>query len=259
MNFKFLFILILIFSIFLVILNCETSYGQPLSNEIIDPSVAGDVYLNQGINSYLELNSLNEINFDLKDGSRVYRLGNGKGKKILICGGIHGDEVQGSLTVIQMLYFLKNQNIHGTVYLIPFAIPIDTEKNTRYYNQSGEVYDPNRKADIPGTPVNKILKFAIDHRVNYIIDVHSGIGVKEEGMVYYGNSFEEKWAQSIQNNTGCVIKTNPTNGTLRSEASKRNIKALTLEVEKIDQGVDIPVQTEFNILKNAYNYLLEFN
>ena len=148
--------------------------------------------------SYLEQNSLNTIDFNLENGSRVYRFGNGKGKKILICGGIHGDEVQGSLTVISFLYYLKSHGNRGTIYLIPFAIPIDTEKNTRKYNQSGTVYDPNRRADIPGTPVNKILNFALDHEINYLIDIHSGTGVSEQGMVYYGNEFEEKWASSIQ-------------------------------------------------------------
>ena len=231
------------------------AYATPIYNQTLDTEVGGNVYLNPLIGSYLEQNSLNTIDFNLENGSEVYRLGNGKGKKILICGGIHGDEVQGPLTVISFLYYLKSHGHRGTIYLIPFAIPIDTEKNTRKYNQSGTVYDPNRRADIPGTPVNKILNFALDHEINYLIDIHSGTGVSEQGMVYYGNEFEEKWASSISNQTGCVIQTNPVNGTLRSEASKRNIKALTLEVEKIDQGVDGPVQTELNILKKACAYL----
>lgn len=258
MNFKTLIFLILTFSLIssgLININSPT-YATHIYKQTLDVEVGGNIHNNLLVENYLENNSLNtQFDFNLEKGSQVYRLGNGNGKKILICGGIHGDEVQGPLTVISMLYYLKSHGNKGTVYIIPFAIPIDTEKNTRYYNQSGDVYDPNRKADIPGTPVNKILNFAVSHKINYLIDVHSGIGVKEEGMVYYGNSFEENWAKNIQNKTGCVIKTNPTNGTLRSEASKRNIKAITLEVEKINQGVDVPVQTELNILKKACDYL----
>ncbi len=258
MNFKTLIFLILTFSLISsgLISISSPAYATHIYNQTLDVEVGGNIQANPLIEDYLDKNSLNsQFGFNLEKGSQVYRLGNGKGKKILICGGIHGDEVQGSLTVVSMLYYLKSHRNTGTIYIIPFAIPIDTEKNTRYYNQSGDVYDPNRKADIPGTPVNKILKFAVSHKINYLIDVHSGIGVKEEGMTYYGNSFEENWAKNIQNNTGCVIKTNPANGTLRSEASKRNIKAITLEVEKINQGVDVPVQTELNILKNACAYL----
>lgn len=258
MNLKTLIFLILTFSLIssgLININ-SPAYATHIYSKTLDVEVGGNIHNNLLVENYLENNSLNTpFDFNLEKGSRIYRLGNGKGKKILICGGIHGDEVQGSLTVVSLLYYLKSHENTGTIYIIPFAIPIDTEKNTRYYNQSGDVYDPNRKADIPGTPINKILNFAVSHKINYLIDVHSGIGVKEEGMVYYGNSFEESWAKNIQNNTGCVIKTNPTNGTLRSEASKRNIKAITLEVEKINQGVDVPVQTELNILKKACAYL----
>jgi predicted deacylase len=258
MNFKVLILLILAFSLISSsLINISSpSYATHIYTKTLDVEVGGDIHSNPLIENYLENNSLNTpFDFNLEKGSKIYRLGNGKGKKILVCGGIHGDEVQGSLTVVSLLYYLKSHENTGTIYIIPFAIPIDTEKNTRYYNQSGDVYDPNRKADIPGTPVNKILKFAVSHKINYLIDVHSGIGVKDEGMVYYGNSFEESWAKNIQNNTGCVIKTNPTNGTLRSEASKRNINAITLEVEKLNQGVDVPVQTELNILKKACAYL----
>ncbi|MDP1553723.1 MAG: succinylglutamate desuccinylase/aspartoacylase family protein [Methanobacteriaceae archaeon] len=258
MNLKTLIFLILTFSLISsgLIGISSPAYAAHIYKQTLDVEVGGNIHAHPLIEDYLDKNSLNSrFDFNLEKGSHIYHLGSGKGKKILICGGIHGDEVQGSLTVVSMLYYLKSQEYTGTIYLIPFAIPIDTEKNTRYYNQSGNVYDPNRKSDIPGTPVNKILKFAISHKISYLIDVHSGIGVKEEGMVYYGNSFEENWAKNIQNNTGCVIKTNPTNGTLRSEASKRNIKAITLEVEKINQGVDVPVQTELNILKKACVYL----
>lgn len=233
-----------------------TTPSPNIPNKILDQNVAGDVYLNPLIKTYIEKHpSYQNIATNYTNGSRVYCLSHGKGKRILICGGIHGDEVQGSLSVLGFLYYLKKQGYSGTIYIIPFAIPIDTEKNTRTYNDSGSVYDPNRKANVAGTPVNKILNFAVSHRVKYIVDVHSGLGVNEKGMVYYQSNFEKRWALSIQRKTQSEIRTSPTNGTLRSEASKRKINAITLEVEKKTLGVDSPVQTELNMIKKAYAYL----
>ncbi|MCK9151995.1 succinylglutamate desuccinylase/aspartoacylase domain-containing protein [Methanobacterium alcaliphilum] len=259
MKFNKLLFLIIVFLTLIISLNSINVHAQTcdISNKILDPHVRGDVYLNPLIQTYLTKNSLNEQrNIKYISGSRVYCLGNGKGKKILICGGIHGDEVQGSLSVLEFLYYIQRKEPTGTLYIIPFAIPVDTEKNTRTYNDSGLVYDPNRKANINGTPVNKILKFAVSHKVKYIIDVHSGTGVSKNGMVYYQTNFEKNWAAFIKQKTKSTLKTNPQKGTLRSEARAKKINAIVLEVEKKSQGVDLPVQKELDMIKRAYTYLM---
>lgn len=207
--------------------------ASSMSLQLLDKNVHGNVMKNPAIKKYLSNTYSNrEMVTKLKQGSVVYRLGNGKGKTILICGGIHGNEPQGPLAVTKFMNYLKKKKINGTVYIVPFAIPIDTEKNSRCYVRSSKHYDPNRESNVAGTPVNKILKFALAHKVDYIIDVHSGAEVGSKGLVYFQKDSEKKLAGYIQKKTGAIVKTNPQKGTFRSEASKRGIKAITMEVDK---------------------------
>ena len=204
-----------------------------MSVQFLDKNVHGNVMKNPAIKKYLNNTSFNQkMVSKLKQGSLVYRFGNGKGKTILICGGIHGNEPQGPLAVIKFMNYLKNKKINGTVYIVPFAIPVDTEKNSRNYVRSSKHYDPNREFNIAGTPANKILKFALVHKVDYIIDVHAGTEVNSTGLVYFQKDSEKKWASYIQKKTGAIAKTNPQKGTFRSEASKKGIRAITMEVDK---------------------------
>ncbi|HEX3014444.1 MAG TPA: succinylglutamate desuccinylase/aspartoacylase family protein [Methanobacterium sp.] len=233
------FIILSIFVLTCIIMSLGVSSAVTLNNtssvsvQILDKNVHGNVMKNPAVKKYLSNTSSNQkMVSKLKQGSLVYRLGNGKGKTILITGGIHGNEPQGALAVAKFMNYLKKKKINGTIYIVPFAIPIDTEKNSRNYVRSSKHYDPNREANVAGTPTNKILKFALSHKVNYIIDVHAGLGVNSKGMVYFRNSPEKKWAKYIQKKTGAVIKTNSPGGTFRSEASKRGIKAITMEVDK---------------------------
>lgn len=222
--------------------------------QILDKKVHGNVMKNPAIKKYMVKTTANKkMVSKLKQGSVVYRLGNGKGKKILICGGIHGNEPQGPLAVTKFLNYLKKKKINGTIYIIPFAIPIDTQKNSRKYVLSNG-YDPNRKANVIGTPVNKILKFAISHKVDYLIDVHSGTGVSSKGLVYYQKKNEKKWAKYIQKKTGAVISTKPQRGTFRTESSRKGIQSLTFEVNK-GSSIIKTSNKEFKMLKYACAYL----
>lgn len=258
MKLKFIILSIFILAGIILILGSTPIQDNSSSEnvQILDNNVHGNVMDNHAIERYLSNTSFNqEMVSKLKQGSLVYRLGNGEGKTILIIGGIHGDEPQGPLTVTEFMNYLKKKEINGTVYIVPFAIPVDTEKNSRNYVGSSEHYDPNRKANVAGTPVNNILNFALDHKVDYIIDVHAGDGVSSEGLVYFQNSPEEIWANYINEKTGCIIKTKPQAGTFRSEASKKGIKTITLEVEK-NSDIQETSKREFEILIHSYEYLL---
>ena len=247
-----------------IILSSSVSSAVTLNNansisvQILDKNVHGNVIKNPAIKKYLSATSFNrEMISKLKQGSLVYRLGSGKGKTILICGGIHGNEPQGPLAVTKLLSYLKTKKVNGTVYIVPFAIPIDTEKNVRYYVRSSAHYDPNRKTAVAGTPTSNILKFALAHKVDYIIDVHSGTEVNS-GLVYFQNDFEKKWAQYIQKKTGAIAKTNPSSGTFRSEASKKGIKAITMEVDK-KYNIGNTSDKELKMIVYACKYLHVIN
>jgi len=172
-------------------------------------------------------------------------------KKILICAGIHGDEPQSNLATIKLIDFLRGKGINGTIYIIPFAMPCDTAKNSRYY----EGTDPNRQAMRQGSPVNKILNFALSNDIDYLIDVHAGAGVGGKGLVFYQTKFEKSWANHVKMKTKCTIKSRPTKGTLRTTASSRGINSITVEVDK-KYNPARTIKTEFELLKYSLEYLM---
>jgi len=114
------------------------------------------------------------------NGSVLLKFGNGNGPKLLMSVGIHGNEIQANIAAMKYLEFIKDKQFNGTLYIIPFDIPCDTALNTRYYKGM----DPNRIANIPDTPSWKIVQFAKNNGINYLLDVHSGGGVGKNGYIY---------------------------------------------------------------------------
>jgi uncharacterized protein len=223
-----------------------------LNYTTLDQNVSGDVMKNPNIKTYLVNDSLTqEMVAGLKNGSIVYKLGNGNGKTIMICGGMHGDEPQGPLSVIKLLEYLKGQDINGTVYIVPFILPSTSAQNTRYYKG----VDPNRVADVKGTPAYNIIQFALAHNVDYLMDIHSGYGVGSKGLVFYQTLSEKNLGAYIQSKTGCLLQSKPNEGTLRTTATASGINAITIEVEKSSLGVPGTVETEYKMLLNACAYL----
>lgn len=251
---NFFLIFIFLFGILLSVNSCySTDYNVDSNNNpsfiILDANVHGNVIKNTYINKYMSKTNFNLMN-KLKKGSVVYRFGNGSGKKVLICAGIHGNEPQGPLAVLKFMSFLKGKHINGTIYVIPFAIPRDTELNTRNYHG----YDPNRKVSVKGSPTNKILKFALSKDIDYIMDIHAGNGVGSSGLIFYQNRFEKSWASYVKNRAKCNIlfKLNP--GSLRMAASSKGINTITIEVNK-KYISNRAIYTELKLIQYSSQYL----
>jgi len=169
-----------------------------------DKSVGGNVLANSAIKKDIPRTSLsNQIFQMIKKGSVILKFGNGHGPKLLISVGIHGNEPQANIAAMKYMEYIKNKNFNGTIYIIPFDIPKDTALNTRYYNG----LDPNRIANIKGTPSWKIVQFARNNGINYLIDVHSGGGVGKNGFIYHNlasTKIEKKWISYIISKTNVL-------------------------------------------------------
>ena len=138
---------------------------------IFDRKIGGNVTLNSQIDKCIPKTDFAKTIFSLeKLGSVILKFGDGHGPKLLISVGIHGNETAANVGIMEYLEYIKDKNIHGTLYVIPFAIPIDTELNTRFYYG----VDPNRIADVKGSPAWKIAHFAQNKGIKYILDVHTG-------------------------------------------------------------------------------------
>jgi hypothetical protein len=221
-----------------------------------DNKVGGDVTLNPEINSHIPKTDFACTIFRLeKNGSVMLKFGNGVGPKILISAGIHGNEEEANIAIMKYLEYIKDKNIKGTLYVIPFAIPQDTALKTRYYNGR----DPNRIANETGTPGWNIVNFARKNGIKYILDVHSGEGVSYNGLLNINpsstKSAEYKWASYITKISGCISREQPLEpGMVRTEAFKYGINTITLEVERDTVETISAAETEFNMINAAVRY-----
>lgn len=226
---------------------------------VLDSSVGGDVQANPEISQNIPKTNLSTQIFNMtKQGSVVLKFGNGNGPKLLISAGIHGNEPEANIAVMKYIEYIKNMNFNGTLYIIPFDIPKDTALNSRLYNGQ----DPNRIANINGTPGWNIVKFAQSMGVNYLLDVHSGSGVGSGGFIYTNPSStqttgERNWTSYIVSQTGSSYgpdsAENP--GMVRSFAHSKGMNTITFEVERDTIPTMTAAETEYHMILAAAQYL----
>ena len=104
-----------------------------------------------------------------KKGTPIVRFGNKKSPSIILISGVHGNEYPPQIAAVQLINRLTIYDLNITVYVIPFAIPFSTEKSLR----SWKGQDPNRNANILGSPTNNILYFSKTNNIRYLGDFHS--------------------------------------------------------------------------------------
>jgi len=142
---------------------------EPFQIEIISAETAGDLQENQVFMKNLSGSSLA---FKLLDSARkgtpLIRIGKGS-PKIMLTAGVHGNELSPQIAALAVAQKLVDQNIEGTVYLIPFAIPFATMKSSRRFKG----FDMNRTAFKEGTLSNEIIKVAKDLNLDSLADFHA--------------------------------------------------------------------------------------
>ncbi|MEN4017202.1 MAG: hypothetical protein PQ975_02940 [Methanobacterium sp.] len=100
--------------------------------------------------------------------------------------------------------------------------------------------DPNRIANVPGTPGWNAVEFAKNNGISHILDVHSGGGLEgyPNGMIFAtpNRSGESNWADYISNQTKCAVDYGDGKpGMVRIHGHNYGINTITLEVER-DNG-----------------------
>ncbi len=136
---------------------------------IISPETAGDIRRNKILGQYI-LNSdfTNRILKTALRGTPLVKIGNGY-PRLMMTAGVHGNELPPQIAVLRMIENLKSQNIDGTVFIIPFAIPQATMNGSRRFKG----FDMNRKASSEGYITNKIIENIKFLKINSIADFHS--------------------------------------------------------------------------------------
>ncbi len=98
--------------------------------------------------------------------------------KIMLTAGVHGNELPPQIAALWLAEELMEKDINGTVYIIPFAIPNATMKNSRRFKG----FDMNRSASKDGSPSNKILKATDTLKIVSIADFHSTKPLSNPGI-----------------------------------------------------------------------------
>ena len=136
---------------------------------IISHDTGGDIALNQDLMEELIHGGRgNKIIEMAKEGTPLLEMGSGS-PRILLCAGIHGDELPPQLAFFKLLNYLEGKNLQGTVFMVPIAIPHATMKNSRRF----QGFDMNRKTFKDGYISNTILKAAKKLRIEAAADFHS--------------------------------------------------------------------------------------
>ncbi|MCK9151515.1 succinylglutamate desuccinylase/aspartoacylase domain-containing protein [Methanobacterium alcaliphilum] len=167
MNQKIKIIAIFFLGLFISFNMIEMSHAVKI--DIINSNTGGDVTKNKLIKKYIpKTNITNQVVEAAKKGTPMVTFGNGKGPRVLIVAGVHGNELPSQIAAVKLINYLQGKKIRGTVYIIPFAIPSNTAKTKRYWKGRS----PNAIAQYSGTPTNKIVKLAKKLKIDAMGDFH---------------------------------------------------------------------------------------
>lgn len=224
---------------------------------IINTVTGGDITKNTEIaNNAPKTDITKQITSEAKKGTPIIKLGDGD-PKIMIIAGVHGEELPPQIAALMLISELQGKKLKGTIYIVPFAIPKSSEKNIRDFNN----IDPNRAADVPGSPGNVLLNFAQQKNVKYVGEFHStqpgGEPGKKVVMCSKETSYESfKIAEFMRTVTKSDIFLNSKNpGALKNVFNSAGIPTVTSEVVAAHGTVNIQqIQESHDQMISFINY-----
>jgi predicted deacylase len=162
--------------------------------------------------------------------------GEQSGPRVVVVGGIHGDEYEGPAAVAALVRLLRPEDVAGTIVAVPVANPMAFAASQRTTPSDGM----NLARTFPGNPAGsdteRLAAFLWNEIVGdarYIIDLHSG-GV-EYGFIpvagFYGDAVagNASYESALRFGLPHLWQLPPTNGVLSNEAWKRGVTAIGME------------------------------
>ena len=219
---------------------------MPLSENIVivSPETSGRIEKNVVLMKYLSKSSvINEIINVSQMGTPLLKIGQGN-PRIMITAGIHGNELPPQVASIYLIENLLEHKIDGTLYIIPFAVPYATMKNTRRFRG----VDMNRTASKGGFISNNIIETIKTLKIKAVGDFHSTKPGSNPGIesVFCSKS-PSKQSYSIAKHITDVTSSKLIchkeagrlyNGALEDECNLTGIPAVTCEVVSRNGKVD---------------------
>jgi len=205
--------------------------------DIINTKTGGNIKKNSVLYNYIPKTVLSaQIISKAKTGTPIVTFGDSNGPKILIVAGVHGNELPAPAAAMKLINYLNGKTIHGTIYIIPFAIPYNSAHTLRYWKGQ----NPNMVANVYGTPTNIIVNLAMKLHVNALGDFHSsqpgGVPGKDAIFCTKAPTYKSyEIASYISKNTKTSLITYKTAGVeypgaLEDECNLHGVPAVTCEV-----------------------------
>lgn len=230
---------------------------------IISNETKGEIEKNAILMNYIYKNNItNDLIHAGKLGTPLLKIGHGT-PKIMIIAGIHGNELPPQIAAIRLIDDLLDKEINGSLYIIPFAVPHATMKNSRRFKG----IDMNRAASKGGFISNNIINTIKNLKINAVGDFHSTKLGSNPGIQSVFCSKKPCYdsyliAKHVTENTSSKMIVHDEagrvyNGALEDECNLEGIPAVTCEVVSRNGLVD-PQSPEKSYIQMKY-YLDYFN
>lgn len=218
--------------------------------KIVDTFCGGKIRSNRELNENISAGELNDqIIQAAEEGTPLVRLGLGN-PQVMIIAGTHGNELSPQIAALKLINDLKNAEIKGTVYIVPFLTPASSAENKKLFNNS----NLNLMAHIPGNPAHRIIELAKKLGVKSLADCHAtSTDPAKDAVIYYPSLASSKIAVHINQKTGStllIMLTHP--GMLSVVANQNKISAVICEVE-CEDGRTSPASVD-----KAYQQMMSF-
>lgn len=106
-------------------------------------------------------------------------INNGDGPKVILCGGIHGDEYEPQVVLRQMVSEIDVEDVRGRLIIIPTINPPASQRGNRISPVDGQNMNRTFPGKADGTGTERLSAFLHDEvfpHADLLVDVHCGGG-----------------------------------------------------------------------------------
>lgn len=214
---------------------------------------------NQLISLFGELIPNNNIRIPLSNGSFLYKFG--KGKKLFVLSGVHGNERSGPISIIE--YFSDREKILNLPIEFLVCPILDTkgwDEDTRDYGDT----NLNRSFNAQGPQFMKELMFSLKQEgPSYFLDIHEDIDKNKKDYLWIkegaGTDFNKWVAHETSMNLEYWDDQQPNWNNASSEEFIRSVgcdDAITSEVYAL-RSFDERVQKNIEVISAVVKYILK--
>jgi Predicted deacylase len=229
----------------------------------ISNETKGEIERNIHLMKYIpESEVLGDLVHTARSGTPLLKIGRGF-PKVMITAGIHGNELPPQAAAARIIADLSDQDINGTVYVIPFAVPHATMENSRRFKG----VDMNRAASKGGFISNNILNTIKDLEISAVGDFHSTKPGSNPGVesvfcskspCYKSYLIAKYITESTYSRIICHQEAGALyNGALEDECNLEGVPAVTCEV--VSQNGLVTNESHERSYMQMISYLQYFN